>query len=947
MRSCYFILLLIHHFGIVFSQQLPIQNYAAECGALVGGANSLYRDSIGWMWMTTTYDVIRYDGDQFRIIPLAKGTKMDFCYEILDIGGKLCVLATPNILTIQNDSLVEFKAHGEIPNITTQLSIGNNCFVLANGGLFEWKEGSFEKRIDLDSNTFNQGETMVNLDDHTLLTYSWKKELLVLDLQKNIYKTIDLPVTALKNWRGRVYALVVGKGIYTIRLENIQVTYDLVVPLPENKAEYLEIDARNNFWVGVQDQYLIRAEPNGHQTKYTELEGLPSLWFKCMISDRDGNVWIGSNNGLSKIFSTGTERFTKDQGLYSNHIPTLYYQKEKDRLFIITTSGVNLMVNQMLVALSENGKPFECQHLLGKNDILYFVKEHSLFKASLDSKIFKVTAVQKLADFEGDALNIAEDRQSNLYIATTKGLFSWTGKKSIKLLDNQDHYHTLLIDRSNFLWAGPFATTVERYRIDYEAGVPKLISSDPFQGWKEGADLVKQIRAIVADEIGNIYVGTRFNGLFRFHIEQGNINEYRHWSDEDQLKSNSIWGLAIDTFQNCWIASAKGVDCLANKFEGDAYIFQAASIVVTGDNQIWVGTHPGLVHLDLESNASVPFHTYITELIVNDKKWKLDSIFTKPIRLPYDQNNISISYSSNTFSHENEISYTFSLTQHGQENWSPKSSEHHIHFSSLKPGLYEFKVRSQKPSGEWNTDSGVLQFEILRPFWQTKGFILLVIAAILGVIYAIHRFRIRQLLRLQEVRNAISRDLHDDIGASLSNINILNALAQRHLDDQTVVQQYLNKAGDDIQQISESLSDLVWNINPAHDHIDHLISHMKRYALDMLEGKNIEPELHFPSTELKLSLPMALRRDLYFIFKEAIHNLVKYSEATKATIQFDADDHQYQLDIRDNGKGFDSKVVSMGNGLKNMQQRAVRMKAVLHMKSEPGMGTSISLTGKF
>ncbi len=203
--------------------------------------------------------------------------------------------------------------------------------------------------------------------------------------------------------------------------------------------------------------------------------------------------------------------------------------------------------------------------------------------------------------------------------------------------------------------------------------------------------------------------------------------------------------------------------------------------------------------------------------------------------------------------------------------------------------------------------------------------------------------RLEQQAALEKIRFNIARDLHDDIGASLSNINILNELAKRHQNNTIKSAEYLNKAGDDIQRISESLGDIVWNINPRFDDIQNLFVKMKRYASDMMDGKNIRYEMAFPDTSDKLALSMEKRRDFYLIFKEAINNLVKYSNAVNASLIVETSNNKVRLTIKDDGAGFDSTSVREGNGIFNMRQRAASRNDLLQINSQPGKGTEVIL----
>lgn len=217
---------------------------------------------------------------------------------------------------------------------------------------------------------------------------------------------------------------------------------------------------------------------------------------------------------------------------------------------------------------------------------------------------------------------------------------------------------------------------------------------------------------------------------------------------------------------------------------------------------------------------------------------------------------------------------------------------------------------------------------------------------LLGFTY-FNRYQLKKKLEQQEqvllMRNNISQNLHDDIGASLSSINILNELARRNLAQPEKSNEYLTKASEDIQRISESLSDIVWNINPRYDDLQNLFIRMKRYAADMLDGKNIIGQYHFPGEDSKLGLSMTQRRDLYLVFKEAINNLAKYSQAKNAVINIKSDDQSIQLLVEDDGIGFDMSTLRKGNGLHNMEQRAMAAGAILTVSSKPGMGTAIRM----
>jgi signal transduction histidine kinase len=193
------------------------------------------------------------------------------------------------------------------------------------------------------------------------------------------------------------------------------------------------------------------------------------------------------------------------------------------------------------------------------------------------------------------------------------------------------------------------------------------------------------------------------------------------------------------------------------------------------------------------------------------------------------------------------------------------------------------------------------------------------------------------------MRNNISENLHDDIGSSLSNISLLNRLAQNNTDNQTRQNEYLVKAGEELQYVSESISDIVWNINPRYDNIQNLLVRMRRYAADMMDGKNINYQINFSEAVDQIFLNMDKRRHFYLFYKEAINNLVKHAKAENVIVQLQIRNNRVELNIQDDGLGFDPKMPGMGNGMASLQKRTAALNGEMEIVSEPGRGTRINL----
>ena len=148
----------------------------------------------------------------------------------------------------------------------------------------------------------------------------------------------------------------------------------------------------------------------------------------------------------------------------------------------------------------------------------------------------------------------------------------------------------------------------------------------------------------------------------------------------------------------------------------------------------------------------------------------------------------------------------------------------------------------------------------------------------------IEQLKANELLqaKMQNIRNKIAQDLHDDIGSTLSSISIISNIAIRDINsDRTKATMIEIK--DSSMSLMEKMDDIVWSVNPRNDTLENLLLRIKRFATTLFEAKNIDYTINIQENINEVKLPMEWRQHIYLILKEAINNLVKYSEATLAS----------------------------------------------------------------
>jgi two-component system sensor histidine kinase UhpB len=201
----------------------------------------------------------------------------------------------------------------------------------------------------------------------------------------------------------------------------------------------------------------------------------------------------------------------------------------------------------------------------------------------------------------------------------------------------------------------------------------------------------------------------------------------------------------------------------------------------------------------------------------------------------------------------------------------------------------------------------------------------------------------RRLIELEKMRNNIARDLHDDMGSALSSIHIISKMALENGGERQQVNEQLKKIHENSGSVLENMSDIVWTINPANDTLEKVLFKINEFAADIFEPLNIEYSFNQTVNFQNVKLGLQTRKDLYLVFKEAVNNAAKYSRCKTVKINVSENDRQVEMQIIDDGIGFDRNAIKSGNGLKNMEERAGQINAALIISSRPGAGTAVIL----
>ena len=327
---------------------------------------------------------------------------------------------------------------------------------------------------------------------------------------------------------------------------------------------------------------------------------------------------------------------------------------------------------------------------------------------------------------------------------------------------------------------------------------------------------------------------------------------------------------------------------------------------------------------------------------VDDKNLPFDSLKNKNgLILKYNgYNNIQFAFSDYSVSAPDQVIYEYAMYKGEDTAWNKINGKPVLSVTDLSAGKYKLLLRASNVFGDYSDKVDEFNIVILPPYWQTWWFRGLVLAAIGLGFYGLYRFRLHQLRRLQTIRNNIASDLHDDIGSTLNSISIYSEVAKQQAGKEIPA---LEMIGANSRKIIESMSDIVWTINPENDSFEKIIIRMRSFAYQLLKAKKVEYTFEVDEKLNSIALPMQVRKNFYLVFKEAITNVVKYSEASRVSILLYEKNKIIMLRIRDNGKGIPVNAQTLGNGLMNMTKRAKEISAELNIISSNGGGTEIEL----
>jgi signal transduction histidine kinase len=324
------------------------------------------------------------------------------------------------------------------------------------------------------------------------------------------------------------------------------------------------------------------------------------------------------------------------------------------------------------------------------------------------------------------------------------------------------------------------------------------------------------------------------------------------------------------------------------------------------------------------------------------------------VQLPPGHRSVEFRFTAFDYNAPENIQFRHQLTS-VDDVWADSGTVRSVVYPRLEAGKCAFSVEACGSDGDWSRTSATVNLDVAPFFWRTWWFELLVGVAFTGGVIAIvryvsfHRLRaqllaLEQQAALQRERARIAKDIHDDLGGTLTQIAFLGELANQDRDEPNAVGERIRKISASARQAVKSLDEIVWAVNPRNDTLAHLLDYSGQYAVDYLRLIGIRCRLDYPVEIPERELSTDLRHNLFLVVKEALHNIFKHANASEVWMRVTADARALQIVVEDNGKGFAlGPGDALADGLRNMQQRMADIGGDFRVESTPGAGTKIFL----
>jgi signal transduction histidine kinase/ligand-binding sensor domain-containing protein len=944
------------------------RTWRIDNGLTDNSVNTVVQDPRGYVWLATLFGLARFDGRQFEEFPLP----------------------------------APLRESGENIRALAQEDPGTLVMLPASGGVVRFRDGRFERHpVDAAAQGRHLLQLYVAADGVLWLADSagevmrWQQGRLAVFGKADGLEGGSVGLSVATDARGRTWLAEGGfLGWYE---DGRLVRY----PGPVGTALVIAPAQTGGIWISSAER-LLRWDDG----RLTALAGPPE-WVagrnvvQHLFEDSRGILWIGTRrDGLYQLVGGEVRKIPTQQQFIS-------WIAEDSEHGIWTAShgdGIARLQRQRFVTIRPAPDRADIASTAVYEDPTGAVwcanRDGGVFR-------YFAGTVEHVPDPAGEppiyANSVCADAAGTVWVGAAGGLYRVVGGRTPRLArvaPEVAHVHAIFLSRQGELWISSGYNRLGRLRQDR---FEDLTASQGYPGTAvtalaETADgtlwisletglyafrdgrLVREaaytppypgerICALYGDPTGALWIGTA-RGLIR--LKDGRLTVY---TQANGLPNDRIEQILEDGNGLLWLNSRRGFfhvsradleAVAAGRLErveavsfgpeeglsGEIPVFNCQPDTWRGGgNRLWFCTQEGVIGIDANAvpRALPPPPVYIDRVRIDGRDAPAAGL-----RVPTRVHRLSFSFSSPSYAAPEKVRLRYRLNGF-DSGWIETASDRVAVFSELPPGRYTLDVAASDPTGIWQGQIGAsLPFVVTARWWETPWARLLALAAFTGCIVALARYTSHRLLRrrlvkmerehaLEKERARIARDLHDDLGGSLTQIGLLADRLKR-LGARGELEQGLGQLARRTRQLAGELESIIWTVNPRNNSLDRFALFVRQFTPRFFRDTGIETAVVGAEEIPPLPLAPEVQHHLLTATKEALTNALKHSQATLVVVELHWLAGDFTMQIRDDGIGFDPTApeINERNGLANIRSRLGEIGGAVEIHSSAGAGTVVA-----
>jgi ligand-binding sensor domain-containing protein/signal transduction histidine kinase len=976
------------------------QSWQREQGLQQSSIQALAQTRDGYLWLGCKDGVVRFDGLRFVVMGSEQGLTNAPVQKLFgDHQGALWIGDADGGLTRwQNNEATMFTTRDGLPSgVVTALADDNHgrVWIGTDAGLVLRQNGRLSP---LPAAEQFKGQPITALfKDRQGIMWMGVKGAGVFQFVDGKFvsvtddETDDLLKDAhclLMDQAGRIW---IGAGEdYVLCREGVRWNrYRIPLSMAKSYVSTLAEESDGTMWAGLAGGGLLQFEENKFVAVNITGEATGNR-VEALLTDHEGKLWVGTDAGLKRLQRKILFAFGQNEGLGFGVVQGLAE----------VAAGVIWAAKPNGSIYRWDGKNFSWLTTAGsvphdsQVTALLVTRDGQCWVATANSlMLYKdpLTAADEGRQIEtphGSIISLAEDRKGSLWFGTHEGKVwqlragHWRAEA-----DFTNAVTSIVPAPDDSIWFGTEGNGLYLLKNNIFSHIDK----------KEGLSS-DDVRTLYLDAQGALWIGTGGGGLSRWR--DGHIASF---TAHEGLPDNTISQILEDDAGRLWLGSSSGIASVSKERLDELADGKITSVYpqrfgraegmlseeCTGgfypaglkskSGFLWFSTSKGVVVINprVQPTATIMPNTVLEEVLVDGVPAPLFHASTARVAAENEQSGngklqmetlhiapgkhrVEFRYTGLNFDAPESIRFRYRLE--GLDNdWVDAGTRRTAFYSYLPPGNYRFRVVACNQDGLWSDNESSLVLIVSRHFWQTWWFITLAGLSLLvsvGVtVRIVEKRKLQRRLKhleqeraLERERTRIAQDLHDEMGAKLCRISFLSEHARRGELLPQELQDQITSISDASREVLHSLDEIVWVVNPQNDTLEHVASYVGQYAQEYFQLTGIECELDIPAQLPAHSLSSQIRHHLFLATHEALTNILKHSGAAHAKISMAYDNSIFEINISDDGKGFnspafesraESSATISGDGLNNMWQRLADIGGSCSIESAPGRGTNI------